>query len=870
MVRSFLIFLIGLSIAIVSPQVINTASGMETTATTVQTIDQTSPQSLLQQGIDRYEREQFSDAIELWQQANQRFSAEGNTLGQALTLSNLSLAHQQLGQLEPAEKTINASLQLLKSQQSAPHQTEIFAKALNTQGKLYWQQNQLETAATTWQRAAQTYAQADDRQGLAIAQINRARALQALGFSRQAAALLQQVYQQVQQQPIELKAIVLRNLGSVLRQVGDLNASRDRLQQSLQLTTNPKHTSLVLLELGNTERAMGKRLQAIGRPTTALQTALNYYQQAYDLDGSLSAQLNRFSLLIETGQPDAALPQLPTLKQAIAQLPISRTSVYAAIHFADHWMQLTRIRPSKSAALPIAQLLSTAIRQAKTLNDQRAESYALGQLGHLYEQNKQWTEAQTLTEEALLKMESIQAPEIRYRWEWQLGRLAQHQHQSEQGIAFYKAAIATLQAVRSDLLSVNSDVQFSFRDDVEPVYREFIQLLLTAEPGTSLSQSRLQLAIQTVDSLQLAELANFLGCTFANVGRVSEIRDPKAAVLYPILLQNPQGDRTDRLVIIAQFPNQSNALIYANTTIPAGNAERTIQALRTNLEIPDRTPEVLVGAKTLYNWIIKPLEPQLKQTSVDTLVFVLDGALRNVPMSVLHDGNQYLIEKGYAVAIVPRLQVFTPKPSADPLKVSIGGVGVPQTIDGTEFPPILKLQEEIDRIAQSVAISNPLINQAFTIQNIRQQLQSREFSAIHWKTHGTFSSDPAQTYVVAYQERIDTNTLSDLIQIGSRDGSRPLELLVLSACETARGDNRAVLGLAGLAARTGTRSVLSTLWDAQDVPNTEFMARFYQVLSQPGTTKAEALRQAQLALIQTSGYTVPHVWGNYVLIGNWL
>lgn len=124
--------------------------------------------------------------------------------------------------------------------------------------------------------------------------------------------------------------------------------------------------------------------------------------------------------------------------------------------------------------------------------------------------------------------------------------------------------------------------------------------------------------------------------------------------------------------------------------------------------------------------------------------------------------------------------------------------------------------------------------------------------------------------MVAYQERIAANTLSDLIQVSSRSGVRPLELLVLSACETASGDNRAVLGLAGLAARTGTRSVLSTLWVAQDIPNTEFMAQFYQALSQPEITKAEAVRQAQLALIEKRGHTAPHVWANYVLIGNWL
>ncbi|MBE9014374.1 CHAT domain-containing protein, partial [Pseudanabaenaceae cyanobacterium LEGE 13415] len=106
--------------------------------------------------------------------------------------------------------------------------------------------------------------------------------------------------------------------------------------------------------------------------------------------------------------------------------------------------------------------------------------------------------------------------------------------------------------------------------------------------------------------------------------------------------------------------------------------------------------------------------------------------------------------------------------------------------------------------------------------------------------------------------------------LSSRSGSRPLELIVLSACETARGDNRAVLGLAGLAARTGTRSVLSTLWTAQGAPNTEFMVQFYRSLSQPQSTKAEAVRQAQLHLIQEAGYTTSHIWSNYVLIGNWL
>lgn len=868
--RSLLIFLVSLTLTIITPQVISFSS---VPATVVLPITQPSAQSLLQQGIAHYEDEQFFEAVQLWQQANQDFAREQNQLGQALTLSNLSLAYQQLGQLELAQHSINESLQLLQFEEnSTSEQAEIYAKALNTQGKLYWLQNQLEAAITAWQSAATAYAQAGNTEGTAIAQINQSRALQALGFSKQAETVLQQVYQQIQSYPTELKAALLRNLGSILRQVGDLNVSRDRLQEGLALTTDPTQTSLIYLELGNTERAMGDRLSAIGRPYEAhFHTALQYYQQAIYLDNSLSAQLNHFNLLIKTQQLNTATAQLPTLKQAIEQLPPGRTTVYAAIHLAESWMQLANTTQTTDT-LAIAHLLSTAIQQAQTLHDGRAESYALGQLGSLYEQTGQWIDAKTLTEEALLKIESIQAPEIRYRWEWQLGRLA-HQNNRQDAIASYQAAISTLQSIRSDLLSVNSDVQFSFRDNVEPVYRQFIELLLISDSGQLPSQSQLQQAVQFVDALQLAELENYLGCILANVRRVNEIQDSKAAILYPILLQKTlqqtrQQDNTERIIVIAQFPEQPNQLVYREISVPKGTAELTIQALRANLEMPSRTPEVLEGAKTLYDWIIKPLESEFEQTSADTLVFVLDGALRNIPMSVLYDGEQYLIEKGYGVAIAPRLQVFTPNTSPDQLRVSIGGIGIPQTINGTQFPPIVKLQEEFDRIARSVEIGTPLVNQAFTTENIRRQLQSSDFSAIHWKTHGTFSSDPAETYVVAYQERITTNTLNDLLQIGTRSGSRPLELLVLSACETARGDNRAVLGLAGLAARTGTRSVLSTLWIAQDTPNTEFMDHFYAALSQPGVTKAEAVRQAQLNLIRTNGQT-PHIWANYVLIGSW-
>ncbi|QYO64620.1 CHAT domain-containing protein [Leptolyngbya sp. 7M] len=185
------------------------------------------------------------------------------------------------------------------------------------------------------------------------------------------------------------------------------------------------------------------------------------------------------------------------------------------------------------------------------------------------------------------------------------------------------------------------------------------------------------------------------------------------------------------------------------------------------------------------------------------------------------------------------------------------------------FPKIEYLTPELEQIQKLVQAKQPLLNEAFTETNLEQQLQAGEFSAIHLKTHGIFSSDPEETFIVAYQELITGRDLGRLIQLGRLGEASPIELLALSACSTAQGDNRAVLGLAGVAVQAGARSVVSTLWEAQDLPNTELMIRFYQELLDPQISRAEALRRAQLHLLQ-QGYPTPHVWATYVLVGNWL
>ena len=194
-------------------------------------------------------------------------------------------------------------------------------------------------------------------------------------------------------------------------------------------------------------------------------------------------------------------------------------------------------------------------------------------------------------------------------------------------------------------------------------------------------------------------------------------------------------------------------------------------------------------------------------------------------------------------------------------------LGKPQQIEERTFLPIEKLSDELDRISELFGPQPPLIDEQFQSETLQQQLTTGDFSGIHIKTHGLFSSNPEETFIVAYEKLIRGRELGSIIQTASLEDEIPLELLVLSACSTATGDSRAILGLAGIAVRAGARSTLSTLWEAQDAPNTELMIQFYEQLKQSDISRAQALRQAQLSLLDR--YRAPHIWATYVLVGNW-
>lgn len=839
---------------------------------------------LLEEGIRLYEMESFADARELWSRSASLYARQGNFLGRALALNNLALAQQHLGEWSESGKIVAKSLKLLDSAtlKQQPGYEEILAKALHTKGNWEWAIGSGERAAATWEQALTYYARVADATGIVKTKIDLAKALQAMGLNLQAVELLETLFQDLQQQPnLELKASGLRYLGNALRNIGKLERSAQVLLESIDLSPNQSTLGLAWLELGNTQRELSDRVALQDRAEAAdyLDRAMQSYQTAEGFANSevlLRINLNQLSLLVESGRHDRAETLLSQHDfQSQLELPVTRSNIYARLNYAQsltclQWQAETMPvcqQPSpairdNSYQTEIIKILNETIAKARSLNDTTIEAQAIGQLARVYELQQDFATAKKLNQQALLLLEDRQAPDLAYILSWQLGRILQQQQQLKAAILAYQQAVSSLETVRENILYIDPQVQFDFRDRIEPVYREYADLLLTTQDGTLPSQENLRQAIRAIDALQLAELENYLGCKLSQLIQLDEtVVDPAAAKIYPIVL-------ADRLAIITEIPGQP--LNFQEIKVSHTEVEASAIALQNNLSQPGKTPEVLQSAQKLYQWLISPIESLLAASEIETLVFVPDNLLRNIPLAVLYDGQQYLLEKKYALAVSPQLELFAPVASTTPLKVLIGGVEIPQTVEGIRFPKIEQVQRELIQISQEVNTNNPLLNEEFTKVNIEQKLQTGDFSAIHWKTHGIFSSNPAETFLVAYQDSIKANELQTLIRKASKGGLEPIELLVLSACETARGDNRAVLGLAGLTVRAGARTALSTLWRANDRATTLLMTEFYQQLSQPGTTKAKALRQAQLSLIDREGYFAPYYWATYVLVGSWV
>jgi CHAT domain-containing protein len=643
--------------------------------------------------------------------------------------------------------------------------------------------------------------------------------------------------------------------------------------------------------------------------------ALNGYQSIRDESSVawLQAQLNQLSLLIEVTQwlnkaknrlaneqwipqkIDVNTPlqewkkklqkQLDNLDMIQARLLIDTPNpllIYAQINFA--W-NLNRLKQNFFSFYEPSwdeigkTLLERAIQNAQKLNDKdksAATIYALGYYGKWYQTRGNYDEARMQTEKALRLASSIQAKDIAYQWEWQLGQIHKAQGNLESAIAAYNAAYNTLQSLRPDVLASNEPdplAFLTFREKVEErVYREFVDLLLYANNP---SQENLALARKVIDSLQIAELETFLQepCPVLSselIDQVVDREDPTAAVIYPIILE-------ERLEVILKLPGQKNLQNY-KTSVNRDEVENTLRQLRYSLEQPFFSSKMgKPKAQDVYKWLIRAAETLIPPDKIKTLLFVPDGLLRNIPMAALHDGEKFLIEK-YAVGVSPGLQLSVSNPNKR-YNALIAGLSEDPKEPG--FGPLEYAEEEVCKVQNFFKKSQTILDDKevnrsgdncqkssnTNSKNLQNELKSPEYNLIHLATHGQFSFfNRQETFILTASGKLDLDKWKTFLK---DRGFNPIELLVLSACETATGDDRDTLGIAGVAVQTGTRSTIASLWSIDDASTPELMQQFYQGLQKEKLTKAAALQQAQLELLKNPSAYKPSHWAPYVLVGDW-
>ena len=857
-----------------------------------QQIQQLKP-NFVEQAKAFYVAGDYQKAVEMWQKAVDEFAANNQPLNQAMALSNLSLSYQKLGNWKRAEDAITQSLNRLEidPNSASPTQLRLLAQILSIQGNFYLETGRSEKALESWTEATEYYTKINDSHGITQSQINQAQAMQALGFYPRACQTLMNALQlnsQIDSQSCEwsleaqntieakpvntLNLLAFRQLGEVFRALGDFPASSQVLLTALERAKelqNLEEMGSVYISLGKTNQAQGNsNFFDIAAATQDFDAALQYYEKASEVAASsllkTQAKIERLNLLVRTQNWQEVKSLLPQIQAEISNLPLDQSGIYTQIYFAE---VLTNLLENKSQVnkkelfnfpkiqTEIQQILTAVAEQAQQINSEQGLVYSLGLRGKLYELNKEWNAAENSTVQALNALSSYQnKPDIAYQFLWQLGRIRKATGKTEPAITNYTQAVDLLQGLRQDIVATGLDTRFNFQENVEPVYRDLIDLRLQRSDE---SQSDLRESINLIESLQIQELNNFfrVACIEEEATQIDQA-DPNAAILYPIIL-------AERLEVIIALPGQP--LRHYSTPVSSEEVTEVNLQIRRNLGLLFDEKDILPPTQKLYDWLIRPIKMELKNNNITTLVFVLDGVLRNIPMAFLQDGDRYLLED-YNIAIaLPGLKLRNPIAlnfnSSKPLIAGLSEAS-------QNFPPLPAVQEEIENISEQFSTSKVLLNEEFTTPNLKKQIGRPNTPIVHLATHGQFSSNREETFILTANEKIKINDFEKLLETGEENGINRIELLVLSACQTASGDNRATLGLAGVAVRSGAGSTLATLWSVNDRSTAQFMETFYQKLTRQNISKAEALRLAQLDLLER-GYRKPFYWAPFILVGDW-
>ena len=757
-----------------------------------------------QQASESYRRGDYQKAIEILEQLITLTEPE---LEKAILSSNLAAAYYQIGDLKKA---------LLNWEKSISIAEEIN----NSEAQVVWLRAVLSSSQSYIDIGFNSKVIVRLEKALELAKLSQkwqefeARAYGLLGN----AYLSSQEYERAidnYQTSLQIKkdALLIVNLSKVFWR------RASQLEFLAEIASEAK-------DFDSVNELKSEAIEARSQAKTLALTALKQSQQQ-GIREAIAARLNLLKL-----DRDRATKYKSEVLNLIDQIPNSSYKAFKLVEAA----QLLDLE----TALPALQQAATI---AEKLGDSRVLSFAYGEIGKIYKAQKQYERAIRFTSSGLLAAESAIASDQLFRLYWQLAQIQSAQRKTEDAIKSYDSALWNLRSNRSLYVNSNNGLLFALRNEVEPFFKEYIELLLTS----SSDKDSFQKALEVLNIFKLSELQNYFNdpCfeVIASTHSTPSTVNPHTATIYSFVLP-------ERTYLILRLPGDSYQIFHVN--ISQVKLRQKVVELRA--AISDRQKFDYVSKSTeFYQLLFGQIEKFITANQIKNLIFIHDGILRNIPMEALIGSEKkYLVEKyriGYQTGLSGSLPERQKKRDNIFFGISVEREGL------GALPNVI---QEAESVRDSVGASLYLDRQ-FTYLNFENLLNDGNYSTIHIATHGEFRGTAKNSWLLSYDRKIVLDDLKNALL----STKFPANLLIFSACETARGSQSATLGFAGVGLRARTQNVIASLWKIPDNNTAQFMEKFYFELGK-GASLIDAKREAQLMLIKQD--RKPATWAGLILI----
>lgn len=511
--------------------------------------------------------------------------------------------------------------------------------------------------------------------------------------------------------------------------------------------------------------------------------------------------------------------------------------------------------------------LTDARTIAEEIADANIQSYTLGHLGEFHAAQQHEIKAYQYFQQAISLARKTKSPELTARWLWQLGRLFKMQNKIKEAETSYRDALFQLAKIQSALVYGYRGEFQSFREDIGVIYLELVDILV--QKASSMEQEKNQYTalkdtLNLMEQYRKIELKDYFQdeclSKFQDQTKVSApyTLSPNTAALYPIVFP-------DRMTVILRWGDDSMKQI--SIPVNAQNLLKQVTAFHHELQANGNPRRLRAAGWKLYNWLIKPLEGELKKHNITTLAIIPDGILRTIPFAALFDGKEFLVKRYAFVTSTGLTHTISGKNKNKITDQPILLNGLSKSVQQhASLPNVLK---EIKKVSDQFDKSTLLLDEAFNKKSVENQLKHTAYGTVFFASHAELKADPKQSFILTHDDKISLDDLGRFMQIG-KYRTNPIDLLVLSACDTANGDERAAFGLAGIAVKSGVSSVLASLWAVNDESTSELIPLFFENLKKAEINKALALQQAQIKMLVDSEYKHPYHWASFVLFGNWI